>query len=160
MSDLDADLYGGEQHIFAFFLYVFFFIDYSTIILIDLYGNDELEEFHDPSAVDEKDTQSPTEAPTTDPRPAAQPAKEPTPVVKASPTEADDSAQYSHTTTTTSAPAAPTYTQPPATQQIPTYEQPQPSDYRELAPMGHEGGYQNIPVNERTVRPSEMKDEG
>jgi hypothetical protein len=29
-----------------------------------------------------------------------------------------------------------------------------------MAPSRNEGAYQNIPVNERAVRPSEMKDEG
>jgi hypothetical protein len=56
-------------------------------------------------------------------------------------------------------PPPPNYGQP-ATQQIPTYEQPQPSEYRDMAPSRNDGGYQNIPVNERAVRPSEMKDEG
>jgi hypothetical protein len=55
---------------------------------------------------------------------------------------------------------APASYMPPATQQIPTYEQPQPSEYRDMAPSRGEGGYQSIPVNERAVRPSEMKDEG
>jgi hypothetical protein len=40
----------------------------------------------------------------------------------------------------------------PVTQQIPTYEEPQNMDYREQ-------GLQR-PGAERTVRPSEMKDEG
>lgn len=51
------------------------------------------------------------------------------------------------------------YTQP-APQQIPTYEQPLPNDYREAPAPRSDGGYSNIPINERSVRPSEMKDEG
>jgi hypothetical protein len=47
-----------------------------------------------------------------------------------------------------------------APQKIPTYEEPQPSEYREPQQVRSDGVYQNIPVNERSVRPSEMKDEG
>ncbi|KAJ7576687.1 hypothetical protein C8J56DRAFT_398461 [Mycena floridula] len=42
----------------------------------------------------------------------------------------------------------------PATQSIPTFEEPVQSDYRD------HGAYQSISVAERSVRPSEMKDEG
>ncbi|KAF8164725.1 hypothetical protein B0H34DRAFT_793188 [Crassisporium funariophilum] len=52
------------------------------------------------------------------------------------------------------------YSQQPAPQKIPTYEEPQPTDYRETPQPRADGGYSNIPVNERSVRPSEMKDEG
>lgn len=49
----------------------------------------------------------------------------------------------------------------PQTQQIPTFEQPQPSEYREQqVPRNDGSGYQNMSANERTIRPSEMKDEG
>ncbi|KIJ94347.1 hypothetical protein K443DRAFT_683859 [Laccaria amethystina LaAM-08-1] len=51
------------------------------------------------------------------------------------------------------------YTQP-ASQKIPTYEQPQPSEYREPPAPRTDEGYQNIPVTERSVRSLEMKDEG
>jgi hypothetical protein len=47
----------------------------------------------------------------------------------------------------------------PVTQQIPTYEQPQPSEYRS-AGAGQGDAYQNLSAAERSVRPSEMKDEG
>lgn len=50
--------------------------------------------------------------------------------------------------------------QPPQPQKIPTYEQPQPDDYREPGATRQEGAYQNMLLNERSVRPSEMKDEG
>jgi hypothetical protein len=52
------------------------------------------------------------------------------------------------------------YIQQQAPQKIPTYEEPQPSEYREPQQVRSDGVYQNIPVNERSVRPSEMKDEG
>ncbi|KAG5637433.1 hypothetical protein H0H81_004592 [Sphagnurus paluster] len=142
MSDLDADLYGGEQPLGR---------------LLDLYGNDEAEFSNEQAANDDKDTQAPTESPTADPQPAAAAAKEHQAAAKSTPAGSTEtnSTQYSASATTTS--AIPTYTQP---QQIQTYEPPQPSDYRDSVPSGREGGYQNIPVNERTVRPSEMKDEG
>jgi hypothetical protein len=50
--------------------------------------------------------------------------------------------------------------QPPQPQKIPTYEQPLPNEYRESGTTRQEGAYQNIPLNERSIRPSEMKDEG
>ncbi|TFK67286.1 hypothetical protein BDN72DRAFT_109581 [Pluteus cervinus] len=66
-------------------------------------------------------------------------------------------------TTTSGAPSAITSvtsnSYSPPTQKIPTYEQPQTNDYRNGPPRS-EGDYQNIPVNERSIRPSEMKDEG
>ncbi|GLB33219.1 putative heterogeneous nuclear ribonucleoprotein hrp1 [Lyophyllum shimeji] len=136
MSDLDADLYG------------------------DLYGNDD-GEFHDPSATEEKDAQAPAAEAPAESRPAAPAVKEAAPAAKAAPattTETNGQMPYSSvTTTTTTASTAPSYTQP-VTQKIPTYEQPQPS--RDVSPTGREGPYKSIPVNERTVRPSEMKDEG
>ncbi|EEB87746.1 hypothetical protein MPER_14787, partial [Moniliophthora perniciosa FA553] len=62
--------------------------------------------------------------------------------------------------------SVPTFTQPelpspsssiaPPTQQIPTYE-----DNLEQVPQPRAaGGYQTFAANERSVRPSEMKDEG
>ncbi|KAG5641050.1 hypothetical protein DXG03_006295 [Asterophora parasitica] len=135
MSDLDADLYG------------------------DLYGNDEQEYSNDQVTHEEKDEETPVEAATADPRPPPTVVKEEPPEAK--PIPVVPTTNYSSSTAAASgSTVAPTFTQPPATQQIPTYEQPQPSDYRDSQPTGREGGYQNIPVNERTVRPSEMKDEG
>jgi len=56
----------------------------------------------------------------------------------------------------------PSYTQqqPPQPQKIPTYEQPLPNEYRDTGAARQENAYQNMLVNERSVRPSEMKDEG
>ncbi|KAL4260313.1 RRM domain-containing protein [Pleurotus pulmonarius] len=128
MSDLDADLYG------------------------DLYGNDEAE-FADPGSNENevKTTAEPTEAATTTTQTTGTTSKQ---------------AQSGNDTASTAGTSAPAATQPsaiptsasPVPQQIPTYEQPQPSDYQSLG--GDPGQYQNIPVTERSIRPSEMKDEG
>ncbi|KAG6890067.1 hypothetical protein C0992_003165 [Termitomyces sp. T32_za158] len=126
MSDLDADLYGGK---------------YSH----SLFGGDE-----GPS--DEKDVKSSAEALPVETKAATPVAKDPGPPMKLSPVptmESNGAAYYSTTTSSTS------MQHQPATQQIPTYEQPQPSES-----IPSSGAYQNIPVNERTIRPSEMKDEG
>lgn len=53
----------------------------------------------------------------------------------------------------------PSYTQPPP-QQIPTYEQAPTNEYRETPPIRTDGAYQSAASSERSVRPSEMKDEG
>ncbi|KAF9558387.1 RNA-binding domain-containing protein [Agrocybe pediades] len=130
MSDLDADLYG------------------------DLYGNDEGE------------TEQPTEENDSHPAEETQVAEEApsvkveTPEVKSTPAEKPQT----NGTTTLQPPATngatqSTYTQP-APQQIPTYEQPLPNEYREMPIQRVEGGYQNMSSAERSVRPSEMKDEG
>jgi hypothetical protein len=52
-----------------------------------------------------------------------------------------------------------TQQQPPQPQKIPTYEQPLPNEYRESGAPRQDVAYQNL-MNERSVRPSEMKDEG
>ncbi|KAF4574394.1 hypothetical protein EYR36_005729 [Pleurotus pulmonarius] len=119
----------------------------------DLYGNDEAE-FADPGSNENevKTTAEPTEAATTTTQTTGTTSKQ---------------AQSSNDTASTAGTSAPAATpQPsaiptsasPVPQQIPTYEQPQPSDYQSLG--GDPGQYQNIPVTERSIRPSEMKDEG
>jgi len=127
---------------------------------IDLYGNDD-GDAHD-TLEDEKEAQPPVPAKTADPRLAAAPAeqKDASKVTQPS-AEANGTAKYSAPVASAhpSGSAIPTYTQP-QTQQIPTYEQPLTNDYRDLTAGRADGGYQNIPVTERTVRPSEMKDEG
>lgn len=120
------------------------------MFLVDLYGNDEFGADDGPS--DQKDVKSSTEAPQIETKAATPVAKDPGPVTKISPVttiESNGAAYYSTTTSSTST------QHQPATQQIPTYEQPQPSES-----IPSSGAYQNIPVNERTIRPSEMKDEG
>ncbi|TEB28976.1 RNA-binding domain-containing protein [Coprinellus micaceus] len=137
MSDLDADLYG------------------------DLYGNDETdfaaEQIGEELALDttasEPATETSTPAPTTstDLRQNGSSASE------------TNGSSYSIQTVTPTpvqsvTSAIPTYsstaTQP---QKIPTYEQPLPTS----APLSRpDSALQKIPVNERSIRPSEMKDEG
>jgi hypothetical protein len=122
-----------------------------------LYGNDEAD-FTD-HVQDEKDASSSAVVP-----PSEAPAGEATPTPKPAPAPSNpvstEQAVQPHTVTVKVEPTSvPTFT-PPVTQQIPTYEQPQTAEYREPPPSLHEGGYQSISVPERTIRPSEMKDEG
>jgi hypothetical protein len=125
----------------------------------DLYGNDETD-FND-AGHDEKDAAAPEpEARLAVSTPTEQ---APATTAQATPTETTTAKPFTTPVPTTQqipvATTQPSYPQP-ATQQIPTYEQPQPAEYRDMAPSRGEGAYQSIPVNERAVRPSEMKDEG
>ncbi|KAG6836858.1 hypothetical protein H0H93_002101 [Arthromyces matolae] len=128
MSDLDADLYG------------------------DLYGNDEFGG-GDEAVADPQETKAPAEPSVPETKPVTAAVKEtistPNPAPVPTMPETNGVSQYT----------SPTFSQPQmVTQQIPTYEQPEYTDYREAIPTA--GGYQNIQVNERSIRPSEMKDEG
>ncbi|KAF8628123.1 hypothetical protein AX15_004079 [Amanita polypyramis BW_CC] len=148
MSDLDTDLYG------------------------DLYGNDETDFSEQVPEEDKKDfqafeqsTSSPTSttissATTTDPRLTSKAdIKPPQAAVSPSGTSpagmapsATGSISQSYTLTTQQqGPLTPSTSASsmPATQKIPTYEQPQ-SGYRDSSRLSIE----------RTIRPSEMKDEG
>ena len=135
-------------------------VHFRRRIRTDLYGNDETD-FND-AGHDEKDAAAPPEP---EARPAISTSTEQAPAkpAQATPTETTTLKPYTTPVTTTQqipvATTQPSYAQP-ATQQIPTYEQPQPAEYRDMAPSRGEGAYQSIPVNERAVRPSEMKDEG
>ncbi|KAJ3569530.1 hypothetical protein NP233_g4994 [Leucocoprinus birnbaumii] len=121
----------------------------------DLYGNDEVdlnEEF-------QEELEAPTEpapAETTTPK-AAEKAPSPPPqkIVQEPPKSQIPTYTSSDSPTMTAKSVASAYTQQ-APQQIPTYEQPQPQDYRD----SQHSRNQSIPVTERSVRPSEMKDEG
>ncbi|KAG2751007.1 RNA-binding domain-containing protein [Suillus brevipes Sb2] len=148
MSELDADLYG------------------------DLYGNDE-PEF--PSSAENGDQSKaeeslPSEAPPQAPVVSAVKAppqtlsKQPSPVVPAAPikipaTETYPVQTYEEYALANAQSGPPSYAAP-ATQQIPTYQQPQ-SDYAPDSGQ-HEGvdSYDRQHSHERSVRPSEMKDEG
>jgi len=118
------------------------------IIFSDLYGNDEGE---NEQPAEENDSQ-----------PAPEHVAQETPAVKAETPEIVEKTQTNgivqQPPSTNGLPQS-TYTQP-APQQIPTYEQPLPNEYREMPIQRAEGGYQNIATAERSVRPSEMKDEG
>ena len=132
MSDLDADLYGGE----IFFIFYFGCSVMSNSCVLDLYGNDEGGEEQQPREENDTQQQSPvTEAPI-----------EPPQVTNSIPVVTEDTSLQ--------------YLQQQTPQKIPTYEEPQPSEYREPQQIRSDGIYQSIPVNERSVRPSEMKDEG
>ncbi|KIJ91895.1 hypothetical protein K443DRAFT_685668 [Laccaria amethystina LaAM-08-1] len=140
MSDLDADLYG------------------------DLYGNDETD-FNQQAQEETPGEPAPAESPSTTTTTTTK-AADIKPVVKppqAIPTEngagIGNTVQQQQQQQHYIQPVQTSYTQP-APQKIPTYEQPQPSEYREPPAPRTDGGYQNIPVTERSVRPSEMKDEG
>ncbi|KAJ7226630.1 hypothetical protein B0H12DRAFT_1148941 [Mycena haematopus] len=112
----------------------------------DLYGNDDPEVAE--QAADNADAQS-------QPEPAAKPVVKAEPIPSTIPPAASDiaSQQKSHTGPTNTQAPIPAYM--PVTQQIPTYEQPQPYESR-----GSASEYQNMSASERSVRPSEMKDEG
>ena len=148
MSDLDADLYGGEFNAFA--------TSDGNLYRLDLYGNDGAEE----QPQEEGDTQqqplpeAPTESPSSASIPAEQASSKPSSIETAQPNGMTPQVPSSNGALSSQ------YIQQQAPQKIPTYEEPQQSEYREPQMIRSDGVYQNIPVNERSVRPSEMKDEG
>ncbi|KAJ7755183.1 hypothetical protein B0H16DRAFT_1722393 [Mycena metata] len=114
----------------------------------DLYGNDE------PEFAEQAGEEGATTETTSQPETSAKPAPKAAPAPSASTPATVDANQQK------SAPAnapTPIASFMPVTQQIPTYEQPQPSEYRGA---GAGDAYQNLSASERSVRPSEMKDEG
>ncbi|KAJ8468745.1 hypothetical protein ONZ45_g17133 [Pleurotus djamor] len=123
----------------------------------DLYGDLYDNEFAD-AALGDSETKSTAPEPSEPAKPSSTPqttsttatAKEP--VVKSEPPAPIPTVT---TSTPQTLPIPSSASQAP--QQIPTYEQQDQSDY---SGMGDGGQYQNIPVTERSVRPSEMKDEG
>ncbi|KAJ7499717.1 hypothetical protein FB451DRAFT_1385400 [Mycena latifolia] len=115
----------------------------------DLYGNDEPDFAEQPEDGAADATSQPESKPA---------VARPVPAASTStPVALDIKPQQSHPGPT-SAPA-PIASFAPVTQQIPTYEQPQPNEYRNAGASSGDA-YQNISVSERSVRPSEMKDEG
>lgn len=122
------------------------------MLYLDLYGNDEGD---NEQPQEENETSAEQLA-------AEAPMKAEVPEVSLKP-----AAEKPHTNgtqvptpmTANGAPQQTTYVQQ-APQQIPTYEQPLQNDYREAPAPRTDGGYQNIAGGERSVRPSEMKDEG
>ena len=123
---------------------------------LDLYGNDGAEE----QPQEENDTQQPPvpEAPTESPPSASIPAEQAS--SKLSSIETIQPNGMTPQVPSSNGALSSQYIQQQAPQKIPTYEEPQPSEYREPQQVRSDGVYQNIPVNERSVRPSEMKDEG
>jgi len=122
--------------------------------MLDLYGNDEVElneEFQEETEV----PQEPALVETTtlkvvETAPSSPPQKTVQESVKSQiPTYTSPAPPAAM-----NKPVASTYAQQP--QQIPTYEQPQSQDYWDSQNPHN----QSIPATERSVRPSEMKDEG
>lgn len=152
MSELDADLYGGGYFVSGPPFAV------PNVSLVDLYGNDEADFASAVEAHELKTEELKTEVPPETPVPPAVkfsevkqepkvtiPAPQP---IKSEHTESND--DY----TAMSAQLGPSLQNAP--QQIPTYQQP--SDYSVDA--SHSGSYDRPHMPERSVRPSEMKDEG
>ena len=123
---------------------------------LDLYGNDGAEE----QPQEENDTQQPPvpEAPTESPPSASIPAEQAS--SKLSNIETIQPNGMMPQVPSSNGALSSQYIQQQAPQKIPTYEEPQPSEYRKPQQVQSDGVYQNIPVNEHLVRPSEMKDEG
>jgi hypothetical protein len=123
---------------------------------VDLYGNDE-QDFGD--QVPEENPENGVADPVTAPAQNVQvPTVSPQQKIATIQPKPEPHAQILSAVKTEEAPTSlPT---PPTTQQIPTYEQPLAPDYMEGSVQRLDGAYQNIPVPERTIRPSEMKDEG
>ncbi|KAG2014218.1 polyadenylate-binding protein [Coprinopsis cinerea AmutBmut pab1-1] len=136
MSDLDADLYG------------------------DLYGNDETD-FNEQNNEEQQQDVTATDAGTKDSEATTTPATETKPASNGTTTQSSSTNGQTSTTTTTkpatSTPIATYTSQQPQLQQIPTYEEPQPV---QSISRPDSGALNKIPSGERTVRPSEMKDEG
>ncbi|EGO01431.1 hypothetical protein SERLA73DRAFT_70619 [Serpula lacrymans var. lacrymans S7.3] len=147
MSELDADLYG------------------------DLYGNDEGDFAGATDAVElkaEEPMQSLSDTPADiQPTSSVKVELKQTPVSTSYmkqeiPTEPIP-VQHQELSAISSTPQpipTPSYS-PQVTQQIPTYQQPQPAEYLESPmPQSADGAYPRGQLPERTIRPSEMKDEG
>ena len=134
----------------------------ETYMMTDLYGNDEETDF-----TVEPPLEEPQETASSEHNAVETSSTATTATVKSELADDTNSGFQNgsvHTTQTTSASAPiktqttsaiPTYSSTPSQpQKIPTYEQPPASAPRP------DSGLQKIPVNERSVRPSEMKDEG
>jgi hypothetical protein len=121
----------------------------------DLYGNDEVE-LNEEYQEDPEALQDPAQLETTTATKPAENAPSPPPQKMVQESPKNQIPTYtSPAPQALTKPLASAYTQP-TPQQIPTYEQPQPQDYRDSQHSRH----QSIPASERSVRPSEMKDEG
>ncbi len=138
------------------------------VIYLDLYGNDEADFSEQVPEDEKKDAQSYEQSiplgttltastmVTTDPRLASRMDTKPIQAATASPASATatltGSNHQAYSTPQLQDPSTPPSSmapQMPLTQKIPTYEQPQ-SGYRDASRLS----------TERTIRPSEMKDEG
>jgi hypothetical protein len=128
----------------------------------DLYGNEEgdrTEQDQPPEKEAETDITAPQDSPVSDPRKEQVPPNskplESTPIPSTSQAALGDTS--THKPYSVPQPVA-TYTSQP-TQHIPTYQET-PQEYPELpTPRGQDASYAGG-LPERSVRPSEMKDEG
>ena len=155
MSDLDADLYGGTCS-------PSFEVQQPLSEKIDLYGNDDSEYAAPPDHASAPEKSEPQESPIVtkaeSPPPtkaavAAQPiSTPPKPEPEPSLSPVDQTSIQTYSTTDNSGFA----NQP--TQQIPTYQDNDSSEYREPPPNRADQSYPGA-LN-RPVRPSEMKEEG
>ncbi|KAH7921989.1 hypothetical protein BV22DRAFT_1018244 [Leucogyrophana mollusca] len=143
MSELDADLYG------------------------DLYGNDEtdfsaVDSAEQPKTEETSASEAPVEPQAPTPAKAPQLKQESPPVVSTGQTSAPETSaiQTYEDYTASSAQATSSSYVVPGTQQIPTYQQPSSSDFDDRALHQASGGYDHAQMPERSIRPSEMKDEG
>lgn len=151
MSDLDADLYGGEPSTPS--------VSDSSLMHFhpDLYGNDEAEYAAPPEEPETPVKSEPQDLPATtraaSPPPTKQTAaRQPSPPPKqepeGSPAPLATAQQYASNSPDPSA-----FNNPP-TQQIPTFQDT--AEYREPQQSRSEAGFSQT----RPVRPSEMKEEG
>lgn len=145
MSDLDADLYGGNYPVIVSFSQL-------TRPHPDLYGNEEADYTEQPEVTSK--TESETEPS----------VKEATPPVKPAPqadTTPPNQEQEQFHTEESSAPNGDqdqeNYDEQ-ATQQIPTYQERQTPEYRDPSAARGDAGFAG--AQNRPVRPSEMKEEG
>lgn len=146
MSDLDADLYGGTRAYTCF--------NITLTVFLDLYGNDEVELTEDFQDELEQQEPAPTETTIQTTKPAEKAQSPPPQKTIQEPQVRSQIPTYTSPTPAAAPKPTPVAYTPAAPQQIPTYEQPQPQEY-----VQHSHN-QSIPVTERSVRPSEMKDEG
>ena len=157
MSDLDTDLYGGMSNI-----HVLLRVLTNPISFVDLYGNDD-NEFAVPteSQEDVVSKAEPEEAPVTEKAapPPSKPAEPATPEPKISTPATQHAIKHEPSPPAeNSTSSIPSYTSPP-TQQIPTYQERQDTDYSQMSNMP-DGAFQGAINADRPVRPSEMKEEG
>ncbi|KAJ3475929.1 hypothetical protein NLI96_g11507 [Meripilus lineatus] len=151
MSDLDADLYGGTIQ-FKFPLK--FIVNHK---FVDLYGNDESEFAVPTDSNDDKAHTETAESPKSEESPSKPlpTTSQVTAVKPSSSTAASETPATQSIPTSTSPPLS--KPSPPLTQQIPTYQERQDTDYSQI-PSRTDTNY-SVP-QDRPVRPSEMKEEG
>ncbi|KAI0059322.1 hypothetical protein BV25DRAFT_1140373 [Artomyces pyxidatus] len=146
MSELDSDLYGGAYNLYSG--------SSSLTTSPDLYGTEDVDGVAEPAGQEAQE-----------PRAASEPAEEfdtkptlkslsPQPAPAATAPAPTPISSWSEPSTSASLPTA--HSEPPIAQQIPTYSESSDADFREPP----NAAYETMSVQERSIRPSEMKDEG